>query len=169
VQVTDPTQFGIAVHGVQVSAGPLPSRKNPTWQSEHCELVAAVHVSAPRQWLTEVHSTHDPGFPFSQLPAAHEVHSAAVGPLQVTHDGSHCASAGTVQNAMPQKTRSPSSRFIALTLPLRMDDLSSEKRASNPLARLDRARRHSTLADRNHRPTGAGAAAGRNSSSRRRS
>lgn len=161
MQVTDPTQFGIAVHGVQVSAGPLSPKKNPAWQNEHCELVASVHVSELRQWLTEVHSTHEPGFPFSQLPAAHEVHSAALGPLQVTHDGSHCASAGAVQNAMPQKTRSPSSRFIAVTLPLRVDDLSSEKRCVQRIAPARSCEAPLDLAHRNHRPLGADAAAGR--------
>jgi hypothetical protein len=134
VQVTDPTQFAIGVHAVQVSAGALSSRKNPAWQAVHCELVTSVHVSALIQWLTEVHGKHEPGLPFSHLPAAHAVHSAAVGPLQVTHDGSHCASAEAVQNAMPQKTRSPSSRFIALTLPLRVVVLSTEKRCVQRMA-----------------------------------
>ena len=49
VQVSSEVQLSICVQSRQTSAGPLWSRKYPTSQLVHCEVVAAVQVSGEVQ------------------------------------------------------------------------------------------------------------------------
>ena len=76
----------MGVHVVQVVAGPLLFTKKPDGHCVHCEFVAAVHVSADRQWSTAEQEAHT---------------SAALGPPSIRYvplaQAPHCEFAGFVQ------------------------------------------------------------------------